>query len=152
MKTKFFTGAILVIFVIYIGATFAAAWRLIVSGEPIAATMGVAVLVIPLLGVLILVREIRFGATTQAMANELKEQGLLPVDDLPRTPSGRIVRAAADEDFKKYQAEAEAAPERWQSWHRLALAYDASGDRKRARSSMRHAIKLRREERARANG
>ena len=38
--------------------------------------------------------------------------------------------------------EVEAAPEDWRGWYRLAHAYDLSGDRKRARSSMRHAIEL----------
>ena len=39
-------------------------------------------------------------------------------------------------------AEAEAAPEDWRSWFRLSCAYDAAGDRKRARASMRDAVKL----------
>ncbi|MFP5313070.1 MAG: hypothetical protein ACLGH7_11835, partial [Actinomycetes bacterium] len=69
-------------------------------------------------------------------------EGGLPVDELPRTPGGRIVRAAADAEFEKYRAEAEAAPGDWRSWFRLSCAYDAAGDRKRARASMRDAVKL----------
>jgi Flp pilus assembly protein TadD len=64
----------------------------------------------------------------------------LPVDDLPRRPSGRIERAAADAAFTQYKEEAEAAPEDWRVWFRLSAAYDAAGDRKRARASMRTAI------------
>jgi Flp pilus assembly protein TadD len=64
------------------------------------------------------------------------------VDDLPRTPAGRIIRAAADQEFEKYKAEAEAAPDDWRSWFRLSCAYDAAGDRKRARASMRDAGRL----------
>ncbi len=44
--------------------------------------------------------------------------------------------------FPKYQAETEAAPEDWRTWYRLALAYDAAGDRRRARWATRQAIKL----------
>ena len=76
------------------------------------------------------------------MANILADEGGLPVDDLPRTPGGRIVRGAADAQFPAYQAEVEAAPEEWRAWFRLSCAYDAAGDRKRARSAMRQAGKL----------
>lgn len=143
---KIFTGIILAIYVLYLFAVFQSAIRLFGTGELAPILMGVFVLVIPLIGVWILIREIRFGATTQVMANELFEQGLLPEDNLPRLPSGRIERAAADADFVQYKEEAEANPERWQSWHRLALAYDASGDRKRARESMKTAMRLRRDD------
>lgn len=149
-SAQIFTTIILVVFALYIFFTFGAAWRLMRSGEGIGVAMGVIVLVLPILGVWILLREIRFGATTQAMAHELEEQGLLPEDDLPRRPSGRIEREAADADFVQYQHEAEAAPERWQSWHRLALAYDAAGDRSRARDAMKTAIRLRKADRARS--
>ncbi len=33
-------------------------------------------------------------------------------------------------------------PDNWRPWFNLATAYDASGDRKRARESMRHAWDL----------
>ena len=72
----------------------------------------------------------------------LEAEGGLPVDNLPRTPAGRIVRAAGDQEFEKYRAETEDAPGDWRSWFRLSCAYDAAGDRKRARSSMRDAERL----------
>ena len=147
MKAKIFTGIILAVYVIYLIAFFGSVLRLWQTGQAIAIGLGAAILVVPLIGVWILIREITFGATTEAMAKELEEQGLLPHDDLPRMPSGRIVKEAADEDFKKYAAEAEDYPEKWQSWHRLALAYDAAGDRRRARDSMRTAISLRKQAR-----
>lgn len=140
---KIFTGIILAIYAIYLVSTVQSAARLITTGEAVPVLMGICVLGIPLVGVWILIREVRFGATTQAMAKELREQNLLPEDNLPRLPSGRIVRQAADADFVQYKEEAEANPGRWQSWHRLALAYDAAGDRRRARDAMKTAMKLR---------
>ena len=140
MKTKIWVGAILLLFVFYLVAAFGSAVRFITAAEPLAKVIGVAALVIPLVGVWILIREVLFGARTQTMAGILESEGLLPEDNLPRTPSGRIVKSAADEDFVQYKEEVEANPESWKSWHRLALAYDASGDRKRARESMRTAI------------
>jgi hypothetical protein len=68
--------------------------------------------------------------------------GGLPEDNLPRTPAGRIIREAADLEFEKYRLEAQAAPEDWRSWFRLSCAYDAAGDRKRARAAMRDAVRL----------
>ena len=53
-----------------------------------------------------------------------------------------VERDAADAHFEIIRAEVEAAPEDWRGWYRLAHAYDLSGDRKRARASMRHAIEL----------
>jgi hypothetical protein len=118
-------------------------WRgvlLIGTGDPVAVGLGIAVLVIPLLGAYLVWRELQFGRQTEVLARELEASGGLPVDDLPRRPSGRIDRAAADEAFGRYKAEAEAAPDDWRVWFRLSTAYDAAGDRKRARATMRAAI------------
>ncbi|GAB3688252.1 hypothetical protein GCM10028814_29620 [Angustibacter aerolatus] len=52
------------------------------------------------------------------------------------------MRAAADAAFARYRAETEAAPDDWAAWYRLALAYDAAGDRRRARRATRTAIAL----------
>lgn len=139
MKTKLWVAGILALFVLYLIMTFNQAYRFIASGELIAQVMGVAVLVIPTLGVWILIREIIFGLRTQKMGKQLAEAGELP-EDLPRMPSGRFVREAADADFPNHQADVEAHPESWKSWYRLALAYDACGDRRRARTSMRTSI------------
>jgi hypothetical protein len=108
----------------------------------VAKAIGAAYLVLPVIGAWALIRELLFGARTEQMARVLEAEGGLPEDNLPRTPAGRIIRAAADQEFEKYRAETEAAPNDWRSWFRLSCAYDASGDRKRARSSMRDAARL----------
>ena len=87
-------------------------------------------------------REIRFGLSMERMGRTLESEGGLPVDDIPRSPGGRVDRTVADAQFETYRAEAEAAPEDWRSWYRLALAYDAAGDRTRARGTMRRAAGL----------
>jgi len=101
--------------------------------------LGVAVLVLPLIGIWVVVAELRFGAATARLGRELDAQGV-PPDDLPRTAAGRIDRDAADELFAQRRAEVEAAPGDWRGWYRLAEAYDHAGDRKRARAAMRTAI------------
>lgn len=139
MKTKFWVGGILLVFALYIFMSFTQAVRFMNTGEPIGIAMGIAVFVIPALGVWILIREVLFGLRTEKMGKTLGLLGELP-EDLPRMPSGRIIREAADTDFPRHKDDVEAHPESWKSWYRLALAYDASGDRKRARTSMRTAV------------
>ena len=133
----------LLLAVVFVAYAVLLGWRgvlLIGTGDPVAVVLGIAVLVIPLLGAYLVWRELQFGHQTEVLARELEATGGLPVDDLPRRPSGRIDRAAADEAFGKYKAEAEAAPDDWRVWFRLSTAYDAAGDRKRARATMRAAI------------
>jgi cytochrome c-type biogenesis protein CcmH/NrfG len=115
---------------------------LITSGAPIAVVLGLAVLVLPVVGAVLVLRELRFGVQTQHLAEELAATEELPVDDLPRLPSGRIDRAAADESFTRYRDDVEQTPKDWRAWYRLGVAYDDAGDRKRARAALREAIKL----------
>jgi hypothetical protein len=105
---------------------------------------GAALIVLPIVGAWALIVELVFGARAARLLRLMTERGDLPVDDLAHRPSGRPDRAAADAEFPKYQAEVEAAPTDWTRWYRLALAYDASGDRRRARWATRRAIKLER--------
>ena len=137
-------GVLLVttLLVFYILVVAQRGWLLMMSDGIVAKAMGVAYFVLPAVGVWAMVRELLFGAQTEKMARILADEGGLPVDDLPRTPGGRIVREAADAEFVKYQAEVEADPEQWRTWFRLSCAYDAAGDRKRARAAMRQAGKL----------
>ncbi|WP_309130913.1 tetratricopeptide repeat protein [Brevibacterium sp.] len=116
------------------------AFILLREPELVPKLIGVALIVLPILGAWALVMELLFGTRMERLARILETEGGLPVDDLPRTPGGRIVQSAADEAFGQYQQEADAAPEDWRSWFRLSCAYDASGDRKRARATMRKAI------------
>jgi tetratricopeptide (TPR) repeat protein len=115
------------------------------TGEPVAIALGVALLVLPLLGLFALVVELRFGLRTQAIVRQLASEGELPVDDLPRRASGRYERESADAAFPAYKEAVEAAPDDWRAWFRLGLAYDACGDRRRARQALRWAITLRRD-------
>lgn len=141
-KTKIWVGAITLLLVFYLVVTFNRAVLLLVDPQPVAKAMGLAYLVLPVVGAWALARELMFGARTERMAKILEEEGGLPPDNLPRTPAGRIVREAADAEFVKYQREAEAAPDDWRVWFRLSCAYDAAGDRRRARAAMRDAVGL----------
>lgn len=127
---------------VYVVAVAGRAVTLVGTGEPVAIVLGAAVLVLPVLAGWLVLREWRLATTVQRMADRLAAEGGLPVDDLPRTPGGRIVRAAADDAFVPAQAAVEAAPHDWAAWYRLGFAYDAAGDRRRARESLRTAARL----------
>lgn len=149
-KYKVRLGVLLItaLLVFWLAVAFQRSFLLLSDPEPVAKAIGAGYLLLPCIGAWALIRELLFGAQTQRMARQLEGEGGLPVDDLPRTPSGRIVRSAADEAFPAYQAEVEADPGNWRSWFRLSCAYDAAGDRKRARKAMRDAAKLYRQDAA----
>lgn len=115
---------------------------LIRVGTPVAIGLGVAMLVLPLIGAWALVIELRFGLAAERLAARLEREGGLPDEELPTRPSGRPERQAAAAVFDRYRAETEAAPDDWRAWFRLALAYDGCGDRRRARWATRRAIAL----------
>lgn len=142
MKNKLATlvmAALLLLYLVFVGRQ---AVLLIMTENGIARAMGVALAVLPVLGVWALVAELLFVVRAEKLVAILAERGELPVDDLPRLPSGRPDRAAADEQFPQYQQLAEERPTEWKSWLLLGLAYDASGDRKRARWATRRAIRM----------
>ncbi len=131
--------AVLVVYVVAIG------WRgvlLLRAGGVVGVLLGLALLALPAVGLWAVLRELRFGRATETLARELDARGLLPVDDLPRSPGGRIDRAAADAWFERFRREVDERPSSWEAWFRMALGYDAAGDRRRARAAMRRAIEL----------
>jgi hypothetical protein len=115
---------------------------LIGTGEPIAQVMGWALVVLPVIGFWALGAEMVFIFRAERLFNTLKDEAALPAEIDERRPSGRPAQEAADQAFELYRAEAEASPESWRAWLRLGLAYDASGDRRRARWAVRRAITI----------
>jgi hypothetical protein len=116
---------------------------LVASGEPAAIGLGAAIFLMPVIGLWAMVATLRAGLTHQRLAREMREQGMeLDASELPRRPSGRIERAAADALFDSVRAELESDPDDWRRWYRLARAYDYAGDRGRARETMKKAVEM----------
>jgi tetratricopeptide (TPR) repeat protein len=136
-------AALLAIYVALVG------WRavqFVTTGEPVAVAMGIALIVLPLIAAWAIWRELAFGIRSQALVQRLDAEGGLDLG-LPLLPSGRPERAAATAAFDGFRADVDADPESWRAWLRLGLAYDAAGDRRRARQAVRKAIELERSER-----
>ena len=132
-------AALLALYIVLVGQR---AWLLIVSGDPIGVTMGIALIVLPVIAAWALGRELWFGVRAQQLGRRQESEGGLPSDEVTVRPSGRDMREDGDAVFPAYRADAEAHPDDWRAWYRLGLAYDAAGDRRRAREAVRTAIRL----------
>jgi hypothetical protein len=117
--------------------------EMIGSGRAAAVGLGLAVLIMPFIGLWVMVATLRAGFAHQKLARLIAEDGMeLDASTLPRRPSGRIRRDVADALFATVRTEVEADPDDWRRWYRLARAYDYAGDRRRAREAMKRALEL----------
>jgi cytochrome c-type biogenesis protein CcmH/NrfG len=113
------------------------------SGRAAAVGLGLALLVMPVIGLWAMIATLRAGFAHQRLARLIAEDGLeLDISALPRRPSGRFERDAADALFATVRTEVEQSPDDWRRWYRLARAYDYAGDRRRARETMKTALEL----------
>lgn len=142
MSVKLGVGLMAILLLVYLGLVVQLSVRLILVDNGISKALGVALIVLPLVGAWALIAEIQFGIRSQRLGAVVAGDGDLPTDGVPLRPSGRPVRSAADVEFPRYQEAVENDPTSWRAWFRLGLAYDACGDRRRARQSIRQAITL----------
>jgi hypothetical protein len=142
MRNRLAAILMALILAVYLVLVVQRAVLLIASGEAVGIAMGVALLVLPFVAAWAIGRELLFGARTEKLVKLMADEGTLPVDDLPHRASGRPLRDAADAGFPRFKAEVDADRSSWRAWFRLGLAYDASGDRRRAREALRQAIRL----------
>ena len=138
-RTKLGVAAVTAMMLLFLGVGIISAIQFISTGQLVPVLIGVAVLALCGIGIWFTVTELRFGFGMQAMARQLEAEGGLLPDDLPKTPGGRYIRQDADAEFDQVLADADL--NRWQDLYRIALSYDAAGDRGRARRTMRQALK-----------
>jgi cytochrome c-type biogenesis protein CcmH/NrfG len=135
-----FMCAALLVYIVLLGRS---AVLMISSGRAVAVVLGAALLVLPVIGLWAMIAALRAGFAHQKLARLAAEDGMeLDVSALPRRPSGRIDRDAADALFDTVRAELDTDPDDWRRWYRLARAYDYAGDRGRAREAMKKAVEL----------
>jgi cytochrome c-type biogenesis protein CcmH/NrfG len=119
------------------------AFAMIGSGRAAAVGLGLALLIMPFIGLWAMIATLRAGFAHQKLARLIAEDGMeLDVSALPRRASGRVERNAADALFDTVRTELEDDPDNWRRWYRLARAYDYAGDRRRAREAMKTALEL----------
>lgn len=142
MKTRIGVALIAAALVLYFILMGQKAVLFIASGDPIGIGMGVALIVLPLIGVWALVREIQFGVQAERLGTLLDSEGGMPAAETELTPSGRIAKEDAEPLIQRYTAQADAVADDWRARYRLGVVQDAAGRRKDARASIRAAIEL----------
>ena len=143
LRLQLVIGFMCVALVVYFLLLGRIAWAFMTSGSAAAVGLGLAVLVMPLIGIWVMVSTLQAGLAHQRLARLAREKGMeLDVSDLPRMPSGRVQREAADELFETVRDELDEDRDNWLRWYRLARAYDYAGDRSRAREAMKKAVEL----------
>jgi cytochrome c-type biogenesis protein CcmH/NrfG len=143
LRIQLLIGFMCVALVVYFFLLGRIAMAFITSGSGAAVGLGLALLIFPLVGIWVMVSTLRAGLAHQRLARIVKDEGMeLDVSSLPRMPSGRIQREAADALFASVRDELENDPDNWRRWYRLARAYDYAGDRGRAREAMKKAVEM----------
>lgn len=134
-------AAVLGLYIVLVGQR---AWALLTTGDPVGVVMGALMLLLPLIAAWALWRELSFGLGAQRLGRRLADEDALPAEEVPLRPSGRPVQSEVDALFPAYRDAVEQNPADWRAWYRLGLVYDGAGDRRRARSAIRRAIRAER--------
>ncbi len=142
MSARVGVAVMAVLLALYIFLVGQRAWLLLTSEDPVGVAIGVALIALPLIAAWAVARELWFGVRAQQLGRRLESEGGLPAEEVTVRPSGRVMREDADALFPAYRAQVEAHPQDWRAWYGLGLAYDAAGDRRRARAAVRQAIRL----------
>ena len=141
-RTKLGALVMTVLLLIYVALLTNTGLSLLATNILIAQVMGSLILAFPLIGVWAIVVELRFGLAAEKLVARIEAEGTWPDLQIETRPSGRAVRSSADAAFAKFSAAAEQNQTDFHAWFNLSLAYDACGDRRRARAAMRRAIAL----------
>ena len=143
LRTKLLIAFMCVAMLAYLVLLGRMAFAMIGTGRGAALVLGLAVLIMPAIGLWAMIATLRAGFAHQRLARLIAADGMeLDVSGLPRRPSGRIERDAADALFTRVRTEVEGDPNDWRRWYRLARAYDCAGDRRRAREAMKTAVRI----------
>jgi hypothetical protein len=141
-RTKLGALVMTALLLVYVALLANTGFSLLSTNIVIAQVMGVLILAFPLIGVWAIIVELRFGLAAEKLVARVEAEGKWPDLQIETRPSGRAVRASADAAFAKWRAAAEQNQTDFHAWFNLSLAYDACGDRRRARAAMRRAIEL----------
>ena len=100
--------------------------------------LGVGVVLLPVVGVAIIIAELRFGRAAERLGNLVDDEPEAPVHPDP------ALEADGAAGFERAKSRVEADPGNWRGWYWLAIAYSEARDPGRARRTMRKAIAIER--------
>ena len=142
MGSRIGVAVMAVLLVLYIALVGWRAFVLLGAGEPVAIAMGIALLVMPLIGVWALVRELQFGVAAERLGRRLDGEGGMPEAPAEVSPNGRLRKDDAERMIREYDDAAAQDPADWRARYRLGVVHEAAGNRKLARAAIREAIRL----------
>lgn len=140
MATKIWVGVMSALTLLWVFSLAGRGLILLQEPDPVAQIMGLAILVLPVFAVWSIFSELRFGIRAQKLGERLVAEGVSELL-LEYRASGKATKESAQREFERV-SQALSQGESWQLWFQLGQAYDANGDRKRARSAIRKAIAL----------
>lgn len=144
MRGKLSAAVMGVLTLVYVALLANTGFKLIGMDSAVAKAMGSLILVFPILAIWLTFMEFRFAVQLEKLTDKISAEGNFPQLDLEYRPSGRATKASAALVFEEYAKKVAADEDNYLSWFALGLAYDAAGDRRRARAAMRRALKLKR--------
>jgi cytochrome c-type biogenesis protein CcmH/NrfG len=128
--------------IVYLALVGERSFALIATEDPVAVAIGYLMLFIPAIALWGIVMELRFGMRIEKLGKVLQIENAWPRFEFELRPSGRPTKDSAQLVFQKFSEQVRQDENNWRNWFALGLAYDAAGDRPRARKAMRMAIKL----------
>ena len=141
-SAKFGALVMSVLVLMYLVLVADRSFALVGSGEPVGIAIGSLMLFLPAVAFWGIFMELRFGLRIEKLGDVLKKENAWPQFPFELRPSGRPTKESAQEVFDQFRKSVEADQTNWKAWFALGLAYDAAGDRPRARKAMRQAISL----------
>lgn len=106
---------------------------LLKSDDPAVKGLGVAVLILPLIGTILVYREIKFGKLSYEMGQSIPET-YLPTTELDDQARKEFLESAIEKTKSDM--------ENWQAWYSVALGYDLLQERRLARDAMQYSVEL----------
>lgn len=143
-------AVMVVLLVLYLVVVFQFAVGFLQAGGVVPTLLGLALIVLPLLGFWGLGAELLFGYRAGRLGALMGREGSLPEDEFEHLASGRPDPRSVAPHVELFRHEAEANPNDWRAAFRHGLVLDAAGERRLARGELVRAIRLERAERTAA--
>lgn len=99
-------------------------------------------LVLLVLGIVLFVRQARFGVQAQRLARAIAAEGGFDREGLARDPKGKVLPEVAVPRLEAARAKADETPDDWRAWFQLGVAYGDARRPQDARQAVRRAVAL----------